>query len=918
MTKKINCLWSKKKQDDAGLYWLPLMQHLIDTMAVMDFLWDEWLGDGQKDLIIRSMNDRQREKAKQVALFLAAVHDIGKATPAFQLMKSYGHSNDVDFELREKIESVFPGISNIELPSREKTHHSIAGEFLLSKYGVNNSLSVIVGAHHGKPIDSSIELDNQNYYKSNYYEKESENDIAHQQWCKLQSRILQWALKESGFINVEDLPSFNQIGQVILSGLLIMADWIASNETYFPLISIDEDGIEDQESRNEYAYEMWKYENSSNLWKPHESLDIASLYMKRFNFSPREIQLKLAEVINICNEPGIFIVEAPMGVGKTEASLIAAEYLAEKTGRNGIFFGLPTQATSNGIFPRIKHWLQNVKDDEQNTLSLRLVHGKAYLNDEFRSLASEIYDEEDKGNIVVNEWFSGRKTSVLDDFVVGTVDQFLLTALKQKHLALRHLGFSKKVVIIDEVHAYDAYMSQYLYEAIRWMGAYHVPVIIMSATLPQDKRIDLIKNYLGGLGTDIKVLKHLKDNLDTEAYPLITYTDGSIATCIDDFQKVENKTIKINRMEEDELVANVCEYYQEGGVIGVIVNTVKKSQMLAEEFITKLGVDAVELLHSGFIATERVEKEQELLREIGKNGNRPKRRIIIGTQVIEQSLDIDFDVLFTDLAPIDLLIQRIGRLHRHNIERPKKWQNPEVFIIGTNENLDFDEGSMCVYGGYLLAKTQAYLPNEIRIPNDISHLVQAVYGTEEPRYDDERKVKYENYEEQHQNFINNQKKKALNYRIGNPILKDRLSKKSSLIGWLHNSSASETEEKAYAQVRDSDETIEIIALKQCEDGYRIFSKQEEISCDLLEDERIAKEIAKQTLILPRALTQPYNITRTIEELEKYNLNKLAYWQESSWLKGALGIIFDDNNQFILNGFKLTYNKTYGIQCERVK
>ena len=176
MTKKINCLWSKKKQDDAGLYWLPLMQHLIDTMAVMDFLWDEWLGDGQKDLIIRSMTNRQREKAKQVALFLAAVHDIGKATPAFQLMKSYGHSNDVDFELREKIESVFPGISNIELPSREKTHHSIAGEFLLSKYGVNNSLSVIVGAHHGKPIDSSIELDNQNYYKSNYYEKESETD----------------------------------------------------------------------------------------------------------------------------------------------------------------------------------------------------------------------------------------------------------------------------------------------------------------------------------------------------------------------------------------------------------------------------------------------------------------------------------------------------------------------------------------------------------------------------------------------------------------------------------------------------------------------------------------------------------------------------------------------------------------------
>ena len=176
-------------------------------------------------------------------------------------------------------------------------------------------------------------------------------------------------------------------------------------------------------------------------------------------------------------------LEATTGIGKTEAALVAAEELAYKTGRSGLFFGLPTQATSNGIFPRIVDWmnklekldmLQNDNTDkcddlyecemEEHNKSIRLCHGKAYLNEVFRSLASSInVDESENGisesEIIVNQWFSGRKTAVLDDFVVGTVDQLLMMSLKQKHLALRHLGLSKKVVIIDEVHAYDASVS---------------------------------------------------------------------------------------------------------------------------------------------------------------------------------------------------------------------------------------------------------------------------------------------------------------------------------------------------------------------------------------------------------------------------------------------------------------------------
>ncbi len=219
-----------------------------------------------------------------------------------------------------------------------------------------------------------------------------------------------------------------------------------------------------------------------------------------------------------------------MGIGKTEAALVAVEQLAYKSGRSGMFFGLPTQATSNGIFSRILEWLPKIKNDEDEVVTVRLAHGKAYLNEKFASLAKGIdIDGELNSCVAVNEWFSGKKTAALDDFVVGTVDQFLMLALKQRHLPLRHLGFSKKVVVIDEVHAYDAYMSQYLMRSISWMGTYGVPVVILSATLPEERRVELIKSYMLGMG--IKFTKEERAKISrlikTDAYPLITYNEGS-------------------------------------------------------------------------------------------------------------------------------------------------------------------------------------------------------------------------------------------------------------------------------------------------------------------------------------------------------------------------------------------------------
>lgn len=216
-----------------------------------------------------------------------------------------------------------------------------------------------------------------------------------------------------------------------------------------------------------------------------------------------------------------------MGVGKTEAALAGADLLGSRNGCGGLFFGLPTQATSNGIFPRIEEWASKEADAEQMVLGIRLAHGAAEMNDEYRSLfhgTASTDEDDDRESLWVHPWFEGRKQALLADFVIGTIDQLLMAALKQKHVMLRHLGLAGKVVIVDECHAYDAYMNQFLYRALNWLGAYGVPVILLSATLPYAKRTAMIRSYRG-LQTSVPAEKK-EPWMCSKDYPLLTWTDG--------------------------------------------------------------------------------------------------------------------------------------------------------------------------------------------------------------------------------------------------------------------------------------------------------------------------------------------------------------------------------------------------------
>ena len=929
-----NCLalWAKKKEKDGIFYWLSLKRHLEDTKEIMGLLWEHWLSEGQRAYITKSMKVEEDE-AKSMAMFIGAIHDIGKATPAFQIQRGFQNSEDLDLLLMEKLEREgFSGIKDLELTDRGKTPHAYAGEVICRLAGINRGIASIIGAHHGVPMKENYSLTSfVEAYTANFYQEEKEDSPICKKWKATQEELLFWALESCVYKNVEELPRCPKPTQLLLSGLLIMADWIASNEEYFPLFSLQnevgyklEDATANQEDRkkeeiqiSERVESAWLKWTQNQTWEAKHLFDANQSYQNSFHFMPRDFQEKVFTEIAGAEDIGLVILEAPMGCGKTEAALMTAEQLAGKQQCAGVFFGLPTQASSNGIFPRVESLVDSLGQENQEKLSLRLSHGKAALNEEFQSLSRNCSegidpDGEKTKYVYVNEWFSGRKKAMLDDFIVGTVDHLLLMALKQKHLMLRHLGFSKKVVIIDEVHAYDAYMGQYLYMVLQWLGAYKVPTIILSATLPIERRKDLMKYYLKGRGIKEKDIGNF-DFLKAESYPLLTFSKGSEVESFSDFQEEKEKKVTLYQLDEENLVDTVKSLSKNGAVIGIIVNTVGRAQRITKDLLEAFPEEEVHLLHSRFIDTDRIKKEEELLKKIGKNAERPKRFIVVGTQVIEQSLDIDFDLMISDLCPVDLLIQRIGRLHRHKIERPKEHSEARLYLMGISESFDFEKGSRRVYGDYLLIKTQCALGKSISIPRDISPLVQEVYGEWNPSLAPDLWKKYEESKEKQEAVLKKQKMKAKGFRLDNPKLE--CSEEISLDGLLDNDFPIDSEELCEAQVRDIGSSIEVIAVKKIGAGYGLFQERNDIS-EELSKASIARKLACQTLRLGESIIHMEKEEDLIRYLEDYNRGELPEWQNAVWLKGSLGIVFDENNDFPLKNIILHYDDKFGLQWHK--
>lgn len=406
------------------------------------------------------------------------------------------------------------------------------------------------------------------------------------------------------------------------------------------------------------------------------------------------------------------------------------------------------------MFNRVKTWLAEV----QPGAALGLSHGKSIVNAEYAGLerwhATEVGVDCGCDVYSPSQWFTGRKRLLLSPHVVGTIDNILLAGAQVKHVALHHLAFAQKVVVLDEVHAADIYMSEFLERALEWLGASQVPVVLLSATLPASIRQRLIRAYTG-------------QTVDVgDGYPQITIANTATTTIYTP-PATATKTIQFEVLDEPGLLARdttnadnsvaalLGKQLSDGGCALVIRNTVGRAQTLYARLKAAFPSDRVLLLHSRFTAGHRAEHTEELLRLLGdtsKGAQRPHRAIVVATQVAEQSLDIDADLLITDLCPVDLLLQRAGRLHRHTGNdslRPERLRKPAVVVArmrdtanaAADPHMGFPASPAgFVYPAALLARTAQFLyrTTSLTLPDDVPSVIAEVYEQEQQRCDNPR------------------------------------------------------------------------------------------------------------------------------------------------------------------------------------
>ncbi|MFE5614129.1 CRISPR-associated helicase Cas3' [Streptomyces sp. NPDC056524] len=939
---------------------MPLWQHLEDSAAVAGLLWDRWLPARVRRLIGAMLPGGEAD-GRRLAVWLAGVHDIGKATPAFacQVEQLADRMRAAGLEMRSQ---------QAMGSDRSMAPHGLAGQVLLGEWleehhgwapKQTGQITVVVGGHHGVPPEHGqiAALDNRGHLLRT-------PGGSRALWRQVQVELLDACAEEFGardrlhhWLAVK-LP---QPVQVLLTALVIVSDWIASNPDLFPYYPQDV-----PRSGAERAAAAWRGLDLPAAWSAAEPLeDAQELITSRFGLPPgakvRPVQEAAVELARSMDEPGLMVIEAPMGEGKTEAALVVAEIFAARSGAGGVFFALPTMATGNAMFPRLLEWLRRLPGQEGMQHSVLLAHSKAALNEDFVDLmrgrhavlavdvdASQapVWRPSDSGrdasaDLVAHAWLRGRKKAMLSSFVAGTVDQLLFAGLKSKHLALRHLAVAGKVVVIDEAHAYDAYMGVYLDRVLSWLGAYRVPVVILSATLPAGRRRELVEAYAGAGG---HAAGHSEFGAVAQAgaYPLLTaVAPGGLPVMRRPAASGRGAPVRLERLNDgmEVLAGRLAKELESGGCALVVRNTVKRVLETARVLRAQFGDESVTVAHSCFIDVDCAANDAALLRRFGPPGKATDRpvgpHIVVASQVAEQSLDVDFDLLVTDLCPVDLLLQRMGRLHRHQrgagqADRPLGLREARCLVTGVDWDGDVPvpvRGSVAVYGSYaLLRSAAAVLPHldaarerPIRLPEDISPLVQSAYG-DGPAGPDGWAEALGKAAAQHQKHRADQADRAATFRLGEVGQAGR-----PLFGWVAAGAGDADDTRAgRAQVRDSRESLEVVVVQRRADGVlttvpwlaadRLGRRLGglELPQDQVPGLLAARAAASAGLRLPSQFFYAEVMDRAIAELEELYV---PAWQvkDSHWLAGQLILALDEDCQTRLAGFSLRYSQTDGLE-----
>jgi CRISPR-associated endonuclease/helicase Cas3 len=660
--------WAKTTED--GRPGISVRDHCLNVGCVADAL-------------LERLPATLRNALPAGAAALAALHDIGKVSLGFQAKCAAWCARH----------GISPGLAAVG-----ETDHAKISQYTIQQFvrpGFPNLWAAAIGAHHGS-------------LKGTRIGSLAEADSA--TWIAERSRLLRELASELGALPSNEATNGEAL---LLAGLTTVADWIGSDETWF------REAGEFSEARRRRVVGALQGMGWQRA-RLHPSLGFGHLF-------PRLSEANALQQVTVRHivQPGVYVIEGPMGCGKTEAALAAAYRLIASGNATGLYFALPTQVTSNRIYRRVRDFLDAAAVDP---MECRLAHSGSWLVDDapppcLRPAAPS--DSEGRAHVQAGRsWFASSKRALLASFGVGTVDQALLGVVAAKHFFVRQFGLAGKVVVLDEVHTYDLYTSTLIDALVARLRELHCTVIILSATLTEARRRELLQ---AGAARPL-----------SPGYPLLSA--GTRPPLEAPCEPPPEKTVTVRFHPSEELVELALQRARRGECVLWIRNTVDEAQTTRNALQTgnQDGGPQIALLHSRFPFFRREQLEDDWMGRLGKEGVRRPREgcVLVSTQVCEQSVDIDADLLITDLAPTDMLLQRLGRLWRHDRLR-RLCAGPEVWIAApvvpndaTAQAIKEAFGkSAFVYAPYVLVRSlhQWRARDRLALPGDIRAILEATY-----------------------------------------------------------------------------------------------------------------------------------------------------------------------------------------------
>ncbi len=651
--------------------WHPLVYHSLDVAAVAAAWWDA-SPVLQRNFSVAFVSPLTSTQLRAWVLFFVALHDLGKFDIRFQLKAPEALAT-----AWRRLEKNDHGVATREIQGFDHGHAGLAWarRGYTSWIGSPDREQIIwaswqpwlsaVTGHHGDFHDAimpSLELDTDKML--------IERDRSARQDFVLALEML--FLKPAGF-SLHDLPPpGSPCARALLAGFCAVSDWIGSNANEFGYHTLGAALTDYLNARFEHiqAQDLLR---RFGLWG-HATGYTGIVTLLDKGDSPRGIQTEIDRLPNVA---GLTLVEAPTGSGKTEAALAYAWRLLDAGMADSIVFALPTQATANAMLLRAEAFAERVF----GRANVVLAHGKRQFNEAFQKLAASGQHVTSQGKIEAAvqcaAWLaSSRKRVFLGQVGVCTIDQVLLSVLPVRHKFVRGFGLAKSVLIVDEVHAYDAYMNGLLGEVLRQQKASGGSAVLLSATLAANTRTKLLEAW-NASGPNIAPYPALWHATSGETMPRTVSENQQPVR-----REVAIECLKLtDAFPDPNLIVRILAAAEAGAQVAIVMNLVDDAQRLTRILRSQTAIE-IDIFHARFRFADRQEKEEATVAHYKRFAPRQTGRILVATQVVEQSLDLDFDWMLTQICPVDLLFQRLGRLHRHEGKlRPAGFESPRCTVL---------------------------------------------------------------------------------------------------------------------------------------------------------------------------------------------------------------------------------------------